>query len=259
MRIPILYLLITFNAYAFVSGNPGQPDLMPDGIVPLKSKTWSLRAAFLDDYVYSQHFTGDFQVDSFEDKPPSVSIASEIAQITLNYARRLDVYGLVGSSRMQIDQEVFARRQFSWGVGAKAIAFEIDCFRIGVDFKYFQSDQKPLFLVLSGLGLDIESDLEFFYREYQGSFGLSYQSGIFCPYINGTYINSKIEPSQYQFLVAVPGMDEPIDAMAYPFSGRNPWGLAVGATLIMGEKGTLAVESRFINQNAINASLELKF
>jgi hypothetical protein len=35
--------------------------------------------------------------------------------------------------------------------------------------------------------------------------------------------------------------------------------MAVGATLVMGDKGTLSVESRFFNQNGINASLEIKF
>lgn len=254
-----IFLLMAIRGWTFVSGNPAQPDLMPKGVVPFKNKVWALRVAFLDDYVYSQHFEGNLEVASVEEKPPSVSIASEIAQVTLNYARRLDLYGLVGSSKMQIDQEVFARRQFSWGVGAKAIAFEHNCFRIGADFKYFQSDQKPLFLVSSGLALDIESDLMFFYREYQGSFGLSYQSGMFCPYINGTYINAEINPNQYTFLVSVPGFEEPMDAMMCSFSGKNPWGLAVGATLVMGEKGTLSVESRFFNQNGINASLEIKF
>lgn len=258
-RFFAISLFYAAQSWAFVSGNPAQPDLMPKGVVPFKNKVWSLRAAFLDDYVYSQHFRGDIEVDGVEEKPPSISIASEIAQITLNYARRLDLYGLVGSSKMQMDQEVFARRQFSWGLGAKGIIFELDCFRIGADFKYLQSDQKPLFLVSSGLALDIESDLMLFYREYQGSFGLSYQSGIFCPYINGTYINAQFEPNQYIFLISVPGFEEPMDAMICSFSGRNSWGLAVGATLVMGEKGTLAVESRFFNQNAINASLEIKF
>ncbi len=254
-----IYFLAAAQSWAFVCGNPAQPDLMPKGVVPFKNKVWSLRVAFLDDYVYSQHFNGEFDIGPVEEKPPSVSIASETAQITLNYAQRLDIYGLVGSSKLQMDQEVFARRQFSWGLGAKAIAFELNCFRIGADFKYFQSDQKPLFLVSSGLALEIESDLMLFYREYQGSFGLSYQSGIFCPYINGTYINSKINPNQYGFLVLVPGVEEPMDATIRSFAGINAWGMAVGATLVMGEKGTLSVESRFLNQNGINASLEIKF
>jgi hypothetical protein len=257
--LAIYFLAAAAESWSFVCGNPAQPDLLSKGVVPFKNKVWSLRVAFLDDYVYSHHFNGEFEVGPVEEKPPVLSLASETAQITLNYARRLDLYGLVGSSKMQMDQEVFARRQFSWGLGAKAVVFELDCFRIGADLKYFQSNQKPLFLVSSGLALDIESDLMLFYREYQGSFGLSYQSGIFCPYINGTYINAKIEPNQYGFLVHVPGFEEPMDASIRSFSGSNAWGMAVGASLVMGEKGTLSVESRFFNQNGINASLEIKF
>ena len=258
-RVFVISLFSLCQSWAFVSGNPAQPDLMPKGVVPFKNKVWSLRAAFVDDYIYSQHFKGDIELAGEEEKPPSVSISTEMAQVTLNYARRLDIYGLAGSSKMQMYQEVSARRQFSWGAGAKAIIFEIDCFRMGADFKYFQSDQKPLFLVSSGLALDIKSDLMLFYREYQGSFGVAYQSGLFCLYTNGTYINAKFEPNQYIFLISVPGYTDPMDAMINSFSASNPWGLAVGATLVMGCKGTLTVESRFFNQNAINASLELKF
>jgi hypothetical protein len=247
------------SAWPFACGNPAQPGLMQTGIVPFKNKVWSLRAAFLDDYVYAQHFSGEFEVEGVEEKPPVVSLSSEIAQITLNYNHRLDIYGLVGSSKLQMDQEVYTRRQLAWGIGAKAVVFEIDCFRIGADFKYFKSDQKPLFLVSSGLALDIESNLMLDYREYQGSFGFSYQSGIFCPYINGTYINAKINPNQYVFLINVPGFDEPMDATIRSFVGSTSWGMAVGGTLVMGEKGTLAIESRFINQNGINASLDIKF
>jgi hypothetical protein len=252
-------LLSAAQTWPFVCGNPAQPGLVSKGVVPFRNQIWALRVAFLDDYVYSQHFKGEFEKANLEDKPPVFSLASETAQITLSYRRRFDLYGLVGSSKLQIDQEVFARRQLSWGIGAKAIVFELDCFRIGADLKYFQSDQKPLFLVSSGFALDIESNLMLFYREFQGSFGLSYQSGIFCPYINGTYINAKIEPNQFTFLVQVPGFDEPMDATITSFVGRNVWGLAVGASLVMGKKGTLSVESRFFNQNAINAALEIKF
>jgi hypothetical protein len=258
MRSLFLFLLVT-QGWAFVCGNPGQPRLMETGIVHSKNRVWALRVAFLDDYVYSQHFNGEFEVSSVEEKPPVTMISSEIAQITLNYHQRFDLYGLVGSSRIQIDKEVFARRQLSWGIGVKTIIWELNCFRIGADLKYFRSDQKPLFLVSSGLALDIASDLMLNYREYQGSFGLSYQSGIFCPYINGSYINAKIVPSQYGFLVDVPGFTEPMDASMRSFVGVNSWGIAVGASLIMGEKGTLTIESRFINQNGINGALELRF
>ena len=261
MRYPFLIgcLLTAVQCWSFVCGNPAQPGLMTKGLVPFKTEVWALRVAFLDDYMYSQHIHGEFEVGTTEEKPPVASLSSETAQLTLSFQRRLDIYGLLGSSTLQMDEEVFSRRQFSWGIGAKAIVFELDCFRIGADLKYFQTEQKPLFLVSSGLALDIESNLMLKYREYQGSFGMSYQSGIFCPYINGTYINTKIDPNQYGFLVNVPGFEEPMDASIRSFVGTNAWGMAVGATLVMGEKGTLAVESRFFNQNGINASLEIKF
>jgi hypothetical protein len=134
----------------------------------------------------------------------------------------------------------------------------MDCFRIGCDFKYFTTTQSPLYFISSAIPLDVVSDLNFKYRDYQASMGLAYQSEIFCPYLLGTYINSKIDPSMQRFLIALPGGDLG-EGEFHAFRGATQWGMAVGATLVMGEKGTLSVESRFINQNAIDASLEIKF
>jgi len=102
--VSAICLLSIGQMWAFVAGNPAQPGLLSKGIVPFKNQVWALRAAFLDDYVYSQHFCGEFEVDTEQEKPPVFRLASEIAQITLNYHRRVDLYGLVGSSKMQIDQ-----------------------------------------------------------------------------------------------------------------------------------------------------------
>jgi hypothetical protein len=135
----------------------------------------------------------------------------------------------------------------------------MDCLKIGCDVKYFTTTQDPLYLVSSGIPLNVVSDLDLNYREYQAGLGLSYQSGMFCPYILGTYINSKIDPNIHHFLVKVPGMDELIEPSIRSFVGAVPWGMAVGATLVMGNKGIFSIESRFINQNGIDASLEIRF
>lgn len=244
---------------AFVSGNPAQPSLTCKGIIPLKSKILSIRIAYVDDYVYAQHFRGAYDIASTVEKPPVTKMSTEAAILTLNFQKRLDLYTILGSSRMQMDEEVYARRQFAWGLGLKAIIYQLNCFRVGCDLKYFTTNQRPLFLVSSGLPLDVTSNLLLNYREYQGALGFSYQSGIFCPYILGTYLNSKIDPSPNKFLVRVPGLDEPLDANMRSFIGANSWGMSVGATLLMGTKGMLSVESRFFNQNGINANLEIRF
>lgn len=254
----LFLLLLAVQAQAFMFGNPGQPWLMTEGMI-FNNHLCSLRAAFLDDYVYSQSFHGEFKIGTTEERPPITRLASETAQITLNLARRLDLYGIVGSARLQMDQEVFAQNQFAWGVGTKAIFLQWHNLQVGCDFKYFQTDQKPTFLVATGVPYNITSDFTLQYQEYQAALGLSYRSGIFCPYLLGTYINAKIIPHPYTFVINVPSIGEEMDVPMHSFINRNTWGIAVGASLIMGEKGTISLESRFLNQNAINASLEVRF
>jgi hypothetical protein len=257
-RLLTLLACLTGSASAFVIGNPGQPWLMKDGVLPYKNEYCSLRAAYLNDLVYSQQFKTQLNIGD-GDKPPINRIASETTQITLNFVRRLDVYGILGTAKLQMDKEVYSKGQFAWGAGAKALMYQGHGLQVGCDFKYFQTEQTPEYLVSSGYPLRLASDLKLSYEEYQGAVGCSYRSGIFCPYIAGTYINAKITPSQNKFLIHAPGMDELLDANTRTYINSHTWGMAVGGTLLMGEKGSFTIESRFINQNGIDASLEIRF
>jgi hypothetical protein len=50
------------------------------------------------------------------------------------------------------------------GIGVKSIIVQLDCFRVGCDLKYFTSTQDPLYLVSSGVPLNVVSDLDLKYR-----------------------------------------------------------------------------------------------
>jgi hypothetical protein len=259
MRLIIGLLTAAVPSFAFMFGNPGQPWLMTDGIL-FDYHLCSLRAAFLDDYVYSQCFEGQAKLDMPMNKPPIARLSSETALISANIARRLDINGIVGNARLELDREFYFENQIAWGVGAKALLFQGEKILIGCDVKTFQTDQKPTYIVSTGIPLGIASDFIFSYQEYQAALGISYLAGLFSPYILGTYIFSKIVPSRYILLriPGMPGLFEPEDRIPTFFS-RNDWGVAVGATLRMSDKGTLSIESRFLNQNAIDASLEMRF
>jgi hypothetical protein len=252
-------LFFALPLHAFMIGNPAQPTLLDASVVYNFSHNISFRAAYLDDYVYNQHVKNEFEFGPSNEKPPLLRFSTEAALLTLNLFQRLDLYGIVGSSKMQMDHEIYTKRELAWGFGGKLIFLSWDCFRLGCDLKYFQSDQHPLYLVVTGVPFNIVSDWEIRYREYQAALGASYQAGWICPYIHLTYITTKLEPHPYTFLVNVPGVDEPVDATIQSFDGRHRWGMAVGATLIAGSKSTLALESRFFNQNGIDASIEFRF
>lgn len=247
--------LSTLPLNAFFIGNPAQPALLTSSLIYKISDNFSFRAAYLDDYVYGQHVQNAFNTE----KPPLLRLSTDAALLTLNFFKRLDLYGIVGSSSMQMDQEVYTKREFAWGVGGKLIFMTLDSFRMGCDFKYFETNQKPLYLIQSGTPYNIVSDWHILYTEYQAAVGASYQTSLICPYVQVTYIVTKIDPHPYKYLVSVPGYSEPAESKTRCFEGIRKWGMAVGATLLAGNKSTLAVESRFFNQNGIDASLEFRF
>jgi len=259
-RLPrLVCVLLAVQLSAFMIGNPAQPALLMDGAFFGESPTWSFRVAFLDDYVYAQHFQSEF-FGALDEKPPVLTLSTDAALLTLNLHKWVDFYGIVGSAKLQMDEEIYTRRELAWGVGTKVVLYTWRNLRIGCDFKYFESNQKPLYFVSSGKALDIITrNVYLHYREIQGSLGISYKTTLLCPYIQCSYIGSKIEPHPGSFLVNVPGFSDPMDASMGSFIPKTRWGMAVGATLIAGAKGTLALESRFFNQNAIDASLELRF
>lgn len=254
-----IFLPLASMLHSFVIGNPAQPALCSASLIYDYSQNISFRAAYLDDYVYSQHVKNEFDFGPSNEKPPLVRFSTDAALLTLNLWKRLDLYGIVGSSKLQMDEEIYTRRELAWGVGGKLLFYNNGTVRFGCDFKYLQSDQRPLYLVVSGQPYNIASDWTLRYREYQAAIGLAVQAGFICPYINLTYLITKIEPHPFVFLVDVPGSSEPMDASIHSFDGIRRWGMAVGATLLAKSKGTLAIESRFFNQNAIDASLEFRF
>ena len=73
------------------------------------------------------------------------------------------------------------------------------------------------------------------------------------------YLNSRIDPNTHYFLIRDPGSNELIEPRIHSFRTAVSWGMALGATLVMGDKGILSVESRFLNQNGIDATLEIRF
>jgi hypothetical protein len=254
-----VFLFLSGKLYSFAIGNPAQPALLTDGVIHGPTKTWAFRVAYFDDYVYAQHVKNEFNFGSVGDKPPVVTLSTDAAQITLNIRKWIDLYGIVGSAKLQLDQEIYTRRELAWGLGLKLMIYRVGNLRFGCDVKYFQTNQKPLYLVSSGLPLDVITNWYLRYKETQAALGLSYKAGFICPYINASYIVTKIEPQPFSFLVNVPGSPDPMDAFVHSLDGNRRWGMAVGATLLAGAKGTFAVESRFFNQNGLNASLEVRF
>lgn len=256
--VGVFLILFSSTVFATLVGNPAEPALLDQGII-FKPKWASFRIGYMDDWVYEQRFRDEFKLAG-ETHTRTFSELSTYAGIaTINFIKRLDLYALLGSSRMQIDDEVFTKRAFAWGVGAKLVFLKSKNVYFGTDVKYFQTDQKPKYFVIDGEPFNILTNYKSKYQEIQAALGISYRTKYFSPYFNGTYILTHVEPDPAIILVRFPDSEDIVDLELKPVIGQKRWGMALGFTLIDVSKASLGFEWRIINQNAINVNGEIRF
>lgn len=255
----IFFFISNLSLFAMFTGNPAQPALLEKGLLGTKSFPLSFRVGYFDDWLYHSRCRDEFVVNGTTYSQTILKLSTYSSILTLNLKERIDVYGMVGSSRMQLDREIFTKRALSWSVGGKLILFRHHNFFIGTDVKYFETYQKPRYFVLEGLPYSVATNYRLKYQEVQGALGLAYRYGVFTPYINATYILAHIDPIPPRFYVRFPTgeLSEGVDSES--LIGHTNFGLSLGLTLAACKKGCLSLEWRAINQNAINVNGEIRF
>jgi hypothetical protein len=260
MTMRLLFFLLSISPLsAMLIGDPAQPALQTSGMFSTRPSWVSFRAGYLDDWIYQEQLRDDIEQPTDKSGQTRMQLSTYASLLTLNFTNRIDFYGIVGSSRMQLDEEMFTKGALSWGAGGKIIIFEEGNFFIGADFKYFQTDQKPRYLVFDGQAYNFVGDFRLRYTETQAAVGMAYRILICTPYIYGTYLISKLEPQPSTPLARLPDEDELADVPLRRSINQDRWGLALGLTLIDQAKATLAVEWRGFNQNAVDWNFEFRF
>ena len=259
-RLTLCFFLALFSPLsAMFAGNPAQPALLNKGIW-IGSSSWaSFRIGYLDDWIYKQRFMDEFKLEGVTHTRTFLKLSTYAGIATINFKNRFDLYGIVGSSRLQIDEEIFTKRALSWSVGAKLMFLKHGNFFLGTDLKYFETNQKPKYFVVEGLPYNIVSNYRLKYKEIQVALGMTYRAWLFAPYINGTYILTHVEPEPAVVLVRLPDMDEIVDVESKSILCKKRFGTTFGLTLIDCCKASLSLEWRVFNQNAINVNGEIRF
>jgi hypothetical protein len=245
------------SALAFWVGNPADPVMMKKGILFSDFKGFSLRSGFLYDQIFHSTFNDEFA--SIESEPSSVKLNTFAAVVTANIASTLDVYGILGGAQMGIDDSMYLPRRFAWGAGARAIIFETRKFKLSADLKYFYTVQEPEYFVIDNNPATLLTEYSLSYREWQAALSATVRFGVFYPYLGITYLQAKINPSHSMGVIEVPNFE-----MGFEFDSRSAinqdrWGGVAGITVVSAKTISLSIESRFINQTAVNVSAEIRF
>lgn len=255
MRLLFFFCSLS-SLYGIWVGNPGEPALIEKGIY-FQNSLVSLRLGYLSDWVYQQRFQEEFLLAEKTRTNNELSTYAGLA--TLNFVKRLDLYGLLGASQSQIDSQIFTRREFAWGVGCKLIFLKHKNLFCAADVKYFETDQKPLFFVIEDLPYNVINNYTSRYFDVQAAVGFAYRISLFVPYINATYIYTHLSPEPPLVLIRFPDGDDVADLPLPSLISRKRWGMALGFSLIDIAKASLALEWRVFNQNAINVTGQIRF
>lgn len=240
-------------------GNPSDPCLQKKGIFFGHLPNFSFRIGYLGDYVYSQKFHDEFPMPDCPDKPSNAQLWTQAGTCTFNVRNRIDLYTILGGTRLKIDHDLFTSQQFSWGVGGKIVILHEKNIRLGIDVKYFQSKQTPSFFECDQFAYNITSPFAFNYHETQAAFGVAYRTKYVSPYIAASYLIAKFEPHPAVTYVRLPtfNMEVPVTSKSVTINSR--FGFALGVSLIDQKKANLTLEWRAFNQTGIDLSGEIRF
>jgi len=252
-------LLFPVAATATYFSNPAEPALQTDGLLKSPPSWYCLRVGYMSDHLYRQRYNEEFHIEGTSNPSSYAKLITDAGTLTLNFKNWLDINMLLGSAQMLIDRDIYTKRQLAWGIGAKWLIYHNETFFVGLDVKYFESNQKPVYLVSTDYAYNIVSSFKMNYSEQQAALGVAYRTRMICPYLYVSYLYSKIDPNPCIVFVQMPTYDGIGQSYSTSVTDRRRWGMAFGATVIGGTKGSVTLESRFFNQNAINVSGEVRF
>ncbi|MBN1915317.1 MAG: hypothetical protein JW769_05460 [Parachlamydiales bacterium] len=252
----IFFVLFPVVTYAVYVGNPIQPSVYSDGIFCSKGN-WSLRGGFLHETIYRGRYEDKF--DPVNNNSLNTKLQADTGLIFLNYHQRIDLYAMIGGSKLEVDDTIFTERNVSYCGGLKAVLFDFSNFRFGVDGKYFRSKNRTDYLLIDKeIYTIITKDYSYVYSEWQGSLGVSYLMLPFIPYGGLTYLYSEITPEPQVGLLQTPSGSIEKFQDSVSRTKRN-WGMMLGISFINKEKIGLNIETRFFDQNSVGISGEIKF
>jgi hypothetical protein len=256
------FLFFCFISKAFCSfvGNPTNPKIFKEALI-LKNKHVQLRAGYLFSNIYRAKYRDDILLE--DSTSTFLKLRTQSGLIIFNLQKSMDIYTLLGNSKLTLDDQVFTNNNFSWGVGFKMILFQKRKFDLAIGGKYFRTKQncnnfkkeRKIYPILT-------PHFGFLYEEFQASAAISYKTTLLIPYIGFTYLYSTLKPQPLpKGLFRCPAPYEHIigDFISRKSKNVKNWGVVVGTAIISKNTFNVNAESRFFDQNAVNITCEIRF
>lgn len=241
-------------------GDPATPHLIREGFFISPESRIDVRAGYEGDFV------ADARMEQYAESTGRVDCYSQetnAGTATLNFVDRLDLYGILGSSRTCADwrftingdthrAQIETLYNFLWGIGARGILYESGCATFGVGSRYEQAHYDNMWLTIDGLVQHVAGTF-LHWRSFQIDADVAYQIDIFSPYIGikYSYVRAKIGNFATPIADNGGGIDQ--------FKNRTAVGVFIGCSLSSGKYFMLNIEGRLIDEEAVTISGDFRF
>ena len=257
------YALFTFlssSVHALYNGNPSLPQMPENGFFIPDEFFLGIKTGYQGDYVFSRNMTVHNADESASHQISSFNSYMNSGTFTIDFANRVDLYGVLGSYRMKLSQRfgqenrihISSDHHIAGIIGLRAIGACWGDTVLGFDVKGFMSYPDVSSIELNGVFQPHES-AKISDRQWQVGTALSHKVSCFVPYIGLTYTHSRIK---------VRGLSSLVDF--YPKSHmrlRNTYsfGFVFGFGLTREEGLACNLEARVLEETAATLSLDFRF
>lgn len=296
MTATLLTLLTCSAAHALPVGNPAEATLFLNGAWwdgyccdpcdPCFSwcDAWSIRIGYYGDFVFNRHLKRHSDLDTvYGENIDTTQIFTNAGYLALNVCDRLDVFGTLGetSIRMYADMQSWGnvitflspataaiissldyQPEFSWSAGARATLWECECFFLGIEGQYFQTNPHINQFIDGTAG-----QISYFndsrcsqYSEWQVGLGASYRFATSCPsfamvpYAAVKWSGAEFKQHNIDFL------DYEGATLVFPnLKNSKTWGYAIGMSLTLNDMVGATVEGRWGDEKAVSVVGQFRF
>lgn len=259
-KIFALSMLCASPGFSLYNGNPSAPELPEDGYLIPKECWLGLRTGYQGDMVFSRSMTAHASGAEISHQISSFSSYMNSGTFTLDFANRVDLYGVIGSYKLKLSQRLEGDNRVNYSsdhhlagmMGLRVIAAYWGETHLGVDVKGFLSYPEIDSIELNGSSQPTGS-AKFSDREWQIGAGVSHKVSCFVPYIGLTYSHVRLKLSKLNSLAAFYPNKEVRLRNKYSF------GFVFGFGLTAETAFAFNVEGRIIEETGATLTADFRF
>lgn len=253
-----LALSFAINGYSLYYGSPALPEVTTEGLFIPRDFFLGVKVGYEGDFLFDRSLK---PTNHHIQKMDVFEYHMQQGVITANFVDRFEVYSSLGAMKFHIEPRVTNVSQltmetgnhFTWGVGARAIIFGFSTAAVGLDVKYQKATPHFDWILQNGAPIASTDGAKLNYQEWQIGLGISYQTGIFTPYIGAIFCQTL---SKYRnFPVGLLAEN----ATSFKVKSRSKFGMAVGTSLSDSKIFDLEIEGRLIDETAVTITGSVRF